>query len=397
MVATDEDGAVGGATAHVVVAAAGSGPNLVANPSFESSTSGWGPFGGATLQRVAGGFDGAWSMKMSGPATTAAFGATDSPNWVDTTPAAGTRYRFTAWVRAATAGGQARLRIREYLNDVRIGSAYLSNSVWLSPAWQLLLIDYVAQRSGSTLDLQIEDSPVAAGEEFQVDDVSIRIVTGASAAMAEFKRMTPLASLVAEDPVLDLDAADPFWKVRIGVTPGPDGSIPRLSRLALRYQDREVAASEIACSGEGACSPLEALFDRQELKMLFAGLPRGRQELTASVIGEPFGGSAQFGTLAVQVLGAPEALKPVVSPNPMRANGGIGFATSRPGPMQAELFDASGRRVRRLTAAASYASGWHEVVVDGRDDGGSTLAAGIYFYRIVSVDGVVSGRLVLLR
>jgi len=65
--------------------------------------------------------------------------------------------------------------------------------------------------------------------------------------------------------------------------------------------------------------------------------------------------------------------------------------------MRAELFDASGRRVRRLAAAESYPSGWHDVAVDGRDDGASMLSAGIYFYRIVSVDGVVTGRLVLLR
>ena len=99
---------------------------------------------------------------MTGPASTAIFGVNDSPNWIGNVPAAGTRYRLNGWVRSASAGGSSRLHLREYLNGVRVGaSGYFSNSVKLSPSWTLLYEDYVAQSTGSTLDLQVEDVPLA--------------------------------------------------------------------------------------------------------------------------------------------------------------------------------------------------------------------------------------------
>ena len=101
--------------------------------------------------------------------------------------------------------------------------------------------------------------------------------------------------------------------------------------------------------------------------------------------------------LRIQIPASPGPLRPVLTENPMRGRGGIGFATSRPGLLQADIFDASGRRVRRLAGRSEAAAGWHDLTVDGRSDGGAMLSAGIYFYRIVSVDGVATGRLVLLR
>ena len=101
--------------------------------------------------------------------------------------------------------------------------------------------------------------------------------------------------------------------------------------------------------------------------------------------------------LTMEVQGTPGPRRPILTENPMRGRGGIGFATSRPGLLQADIFDASGRRVRRLAGRSEAPAGWHDLTIDGRSDGGATLSAGIYFYRIVSVDGVATGRLVLLR
>jgi hypothetical protein len=161
----------------VVTVNAATTPNLVGNPSFETDTSGWAAYGSATIQRVAGGQDGAFALEVRGPASTSDFGINDRPDWVAATPAAGTRYRFTAWVRSAAHTGQAVLRVREYNGGLQIGPTLRSAPVTLSPAWQMLTIDLVAGAAGSNLDVQVLDyTPATTGEIFQVDTISIRIV-----------------------------------------------------------------------------------------------------------------------------------------------------------------------------------------------------------------------------
>jgi hypothetical protein len=394
---TDDVGGQSTASVPIIAAATGGGTNLVMNPSFEGNTSGWSGYDGATLQRVPGGFDGASSLQVTGADSVASFGATDSPNWVGATPAAGTRYRIAAWVRADSADGEARLRIREYLGGVRIGAAaYLSNTVELSPTWQLLEFDFVCQSAGSTLDLQIEDVPLAPREKFQADNVSIRVVTGAAPARAGDPRGAG-CSASAEESVLDLNAGQAAWKVRFAPSRDADGKPDRYSRLALQYREGEAATGLVAASGDGGWGPLEVWFNRTDLRKLFAGLAPGRKTVTATMIAERSDGTTQSVPLTFDVVGAPAPLQPIVTPNPMRASGVIGFATSSRGLLQADIFDATGRRVRRLAGRAESAAGWHDLTLDGRDDTGARLAAGIYFYRIVSVDGVANGRLVLLR
>ena len=173
---TDDAGATAAATATVTVAEPPD-ENLVENPSFELGTQGWSAFGDATLHQVAGGIEGAFALEVRGTGSPTAFGINDSPNFVARTPAAGTRYRFTAWVRSAVHTGEARLRVREYSNGLQIGPTVRSAPVTLSPAWQMLTLDFVTGAAGSTLDFQVLDYiPVTTGEVFQVDNIAIVVV-----------------------------------------------------------------------------------------------------------------------------------------------------------------------------------------------------------------------------
>jgi hypothetical protein len=283
---------------------------------------------------------------------------------------------------------------------VRIGaSGYFSNTVGLSPDWSMLYIDYIAQRTGSSLDLQVEDGPLAIGEQFEVDNVSIRIVTSpppSSAGMPlESSVTSPLALASAPEPI-DLASGAPFWRVLIGADAGAAEAGPRFTRFALRYRDREIAAAEAVVLAAGPART-EVRFDREDLGRLFAGLDPGRQPATVTFRGETLGGAARSADLAVEVVGAPTPLRPAVTPNPIQGRGVIAFVTSRSGPLRAEVFDASGRRVRRLAWEPRSAAGWHDLELDGRDDGGASLPAGVYFYRVESVDGIATGRFTLLR
>ena len=173
---TDPLGAIHSTSATVTASAAGPGPNLVTNPSFESNSNGWNSYSGGVLLRVAGGYDGAWAMQVTGGVVGSSFGLNDSPNWVAVTPSVGTRYRFTAWVRSASSVGSAKLLVREYQGGTKIGGTTTSPLVPLTTAWQMVTVDHVVQQAGTTLDFQIADQVVVANEVFLSDNVSIYII-----------------------------------------------------------------------------------------------------------------------------------------------------------------------------------------------------------------------------
>lgn len=76
-----------------------------------------------------------------------------------------------------------------------------------------------------------------------------------------------------------------------------------------------------------------------------------------------------------------------IRPNPLRVGATIGYRIPAPAQIRLDLYDASGRLVRRLAAGARPA-GAGAVVWDGRDSGGHRVAAGVYVCRLSA--GVVA-------
>jgi hypothetical protein len=82
------------------------------------------------------------------------------------------------------------------------------------------------------------------------------------------------------------------------------------------------------------------------------------------------------------------------TPNPFGGTTRIAFESPNAGPVEIEIFDVGGRRVRTLSAPA----GLRAVDWDGRNDDGVRLPSGIYFCRIPTAAGHrVVGRLVLIH
>ncbi len=180
---TDNDGGTHSSSVPLIVAAVPPQANQVTNPSFETDLTRWNAFASCLLARVPGGFAGDYSARLTATGTTTgSFGINDAPDWIRPTTAVGRRYRYTAWVRSAGSTGTARLQVKEYLiaTGAQQGSA-LSAGVVLSPTWQMLTVDYVTVATNSTLDFQVKDSPVVAGEVFFTDNISIIDVTGLAA------------------------------------------------------------------------------------------------------------------------------------------------------------------------------------------------------------------------
>ncbi len=143
---------------------------LITNPGFESSLSGWTKSDKrTTLARTCTVAHGGSCSAQLGRSRTGDAVLDDSPNTVGST-AAGATYAASAWVRAA-AGRTTRLRVREY----RGGTLVRTSSVTLTAdgTWRQLVLTTAAAAGGTSLSLDVLVSLVK-GSAANVDDVSLK-------------------------------------------------------------------------------------------------------------------------------------------------------------------------------------------------------------------------------
>jgi subtilisin family serine protease len=163
-----------GGRLNVCRALAGCANELVGNPGFEATLTGWVPAGsGVTLTRAPGGRSGAWSGLLANAGSSkVTCTVTDSPNWV-TTISAGT-YHSTVWLEGV-AGTTVQLRLREVQGSTVIGQATRAVKVAVTGEWQQLSVDYITQQPGvSTLDLRVFSTSLP-GQCFALDDASLTL------------------------------------------------------------------------------------------------------------------------------------------------------------------------------------------------------------------------------
>ena len=95
--------------------------------------------------------------------------------------------------------------------------------------------------------------------------------------------------------------------------------------------------------------------------------------------------------------GTPTALRFAgASPNPARGGSRFAFQLPHPGRATLVLHDLSGRTVREL-ATGWFGAGPQSVTWDGRDDAGALLAPGAYFARLVTDEGTLARRFVVVH
>jgi hypothetical protein len=83
-------------------------------------------------------------------------------------------------------------------------------------------------------------------------------------------------------------------------------------------------------------------------------------------------------------------------PNPFNPLTAIPFAISSDMRITIEIHDILGRRVRVL-ADEVFPAGTHRVVWNALDETGSPVSSGIYFYRVIAGDKVITRKMVLMR
>lgn len=96
---------------------------------------------------------------------------------------------------------------------------------------------------------------------------------------------------------------------------------------------------------------------------------------------------------AARIIGTPSA-----HPNPFNPSTTLSFTVSGAGsvPVTVDVFDLSGRLVRRLLDA-SVPAGDHTARWDGRDDDGSSVPSGVYLARVRAGDDLLAAKLLLAK
>jgi hypothetical protein len=145
--------------------------NLLGDGDFERDLAGWGPLGGASLQRVAGGASGRWAVAV-GPA-----GAGDDPPGMArsgaATARADTTYEASFWVRGQT-GGQVLLALRE-LAGGRVVSSDEAGYTLPGDGWQQLAVEHHTRVPGSSLAVEVVGLGLPAGGRLLVDAVDLQV------------------------------------------------------------------------------------------------------------------------------------------------------------------------------------------------------------------------------
>ena len=84
-------------------------------------------------------------------------------------------------------------------------------------------------------------------------------------------------------------------------------------------------------------------------------------------------------------------------PNPFNPRTSVHYTVPEVAPVDLVIYDASGRLVRTLVRVSSHDAGRHSVSWDGRDQGGTEVAAGVYFAHLTVDSDSASSKMVLLK
>ena len=85
-----------------------------------------------------------------------------------------------------------------------------------------------------------------------------------------------------------------------------------------------------------------------------------------------------------------------ITPNPFNPRTTVAFVVDRVGPVQLDLYNLRGERVRRLVDQV-MSPGVHAVDWDGRDDGGQSVSSGAYLVQMRAGGAVTTRKVVLAK
>jgi len=83
-------------------------------------------------------------------------------------------------------------------------------------------------------------------------------------------------------------------------------------------------------------------------------------------------------------------------PNPFNPSTTISYNLPKTGSVRLDIYNIKGQLVRTLVNDHKTA-GSHSVIWDGKDDNGRAASTGVYFYRMVTPDKVLTNKMLMMK
>jgi hypothetical protein len=200
----------------------------------------------------------------------------------------------------------------------------------------------------------------------------------------------PFACVLVEPVAGSFDVANVILASVIMISMGT-GSV---SEIPAEVEKTSVSGDK----NQDGIQEISACFSKANLRLLFSGLPAGRNDVTVTIEGSLTTGGMFQASLTMTVKSTGGALAANISPNPLNPSAKLGFSTSKAGAVKVALYDLNGRLVRTYLDAGQSTAGYHDVTIDGRSASGNRLASGVYFVKIQTEhDGKDTKSLTILK
>jgi hypothetical protein len=211
------------------------------------------------------------------------------------------------------------------------------------------------------------------------------------------------AFVVGGNKTTRLGAGKPSTCVQVEPVNGSyDNSSVNLSSLVMIYGSQRISAGSSKTSNDGdknqnGISEIAACFTKDDLRLLFAGLSGGAQDVNVTIEGNLSTGGRLHAELTLRIVVSGGGLKDVMaSPNPLNPDTELSFSTSRAGRVRVQIFDLAGRLVKTVLDEPR-GEGYQSIRWNGSDRNGTKVASGIYYFRIQADGTEVVHRVTVLK
>ena len=162
------------------------------------------------------------------------------------------------------------------------------------------------------------------------------------------------------------------------------------SRSGSRLFAEEVSVADVDRNG---FKDLTACFSRTDLKYFFAAVPDLPRAAQVRISGSLVGGGTFDGTVLLNPVLVFDTV--FLTPNPSHGNAVLSFYTTAAARVRLEIFDSRGRLMRTILDDVDMPAGFHDVPLQG--GASKRFPAGMYYYRLDTVDGMHRGKVLILK